>query len=229
MSKARSAIAIVLAFIVNSAAAIPIDTTGSDTGNVIAFGVPNTATYGQTFTVVGPEAYLEDFSLFLRHRAGGSGPLNLRGYIGTWTGLRAGSLLYSSPTETMNAAGTEQQFLFDTELQLTPGQYVAFLSVSELDGQAPSLFGMPRGGDSIPGLFVHLNNGADETQWTTSTWFQNHIRQSDVFFTATLVAAPAAGAVDAFDAVNAVPEPGSLALLSIALAAFGLSRRRKKA
>jgi hypothetical protein len=201
----------------NPAAAATIDTTGSDQGTISSFGIPDTATYGQTFTVTGAETYLEDFSLFLRNRTSGSTSLDLKGYIGTWTGTRLGTLLFSGASQTMNAAGTQQQFLFDTELQLAAGQqYVAFLSVSELDGQSQSQFGMPRSGDAIPGSFVFINNGADETKWTSADWQTTFAGANDVFFTATFVSTPSA----------AVPEPASVALIGLGFAAIAFAHRR---
>ena len=55
-----------------SARAVTIDTTGSDTGTIVQFGAPDTATYGQTFTA--PGSVLNSFSLFLRNRFTGSDP-----------------------------------------------------------------------------------------------------------------------------------------------------------
>src|SRR3546814_3811193 len=68
-----------------SASALTID-TGNGGNYWSPFGGPDTATYGQTFTVGGPETYLESFSLFLGSRTGGSGPLDLKGYLGVWDG-----------------------------------------------------------------------------------------------------------------------------------------------
>ena len=114
-----------------SARAATIDTTGSDTGTIVQFGAPDTATYGQTFTA--PGSLLDSFSLFLRNRFTGTASLDLRGYVAGWNGLMASSILYESSTRTMNAGGALQQFDFSPSQPLTPGrQYVVFLSIANL-------------------------------------------------------------------------------------------------
>lgn len=202
------------------ALAASIDTTGSDTGTIFNFGYSDTATYGQTFTAGGSS--LSSFSLYLRDRYTGSGTLNVRGYIGAWNGSYASSVLFESATQTMNASGTLQEFNFMPNISLTNGsQYVAFLSISNLGVQDVNQFGMPHGGDSIPGAFVFLNNGLDSSAWTSTPWSQGYAGDSDVFFKASF-------------GVSAVPLPGSAPMLGVALIAlgalgYGLKRKNETA
>jgi hypothetical protein len=196
-----------------SAHAVTIDTTGSDTGTIVQFGAPDTATYGQTFTA--PGSVLDSFSLFLRDRFTGSGSLDLRGYVAGWNGVMASSILYESSTRTMNAGGALQQFDFSPDLALTPGgQYVAFLSIANLPDQPESNFGMPRGNDQIPGEFVFINNGTNPAQWTSIPWEQDFAGQDDVWFKASFDLTP-------------TPEPTTLLLWGTAMAGLGVARRRR--
>ena len=196
-----------------SARAVTIDTTGSDNGTIFQFGAPETATYGQTFTA--PGSVLNNFSLFLRNRFSGSGSLDLRGYVAGWNGLMASSILYESSTRTMNAGGALQQFDFSPSLPLTPGgQFVAYLSISNLPDQPVSNFEMPRGIDQIPGEFVFINNGTSPAQWTSIPWEQGFAGQDDVWFKASFDLTP-------------TPEPTTLLLWGTAMAGLGVARRRR--
>ncbi len=199
------------------AGATVIDTTGSFGGEILAFGDPNTATFGQTFTVIGADNFLDSFSLYLWDRANGSGTLDLRGYIAGWDGAKASSILFESATQTMNAAGTLQEFVFDPNLSLVSGNsYVAFLSISNLPDQATSTFGMPiAASDVMPGGFVSLDNGQNFASLTTNNWDTVFI-QYDVWFKASLTEG----------AANPVPEPSALMLLGAGLAGIGLAWRR---
>src|SRR5262245_19597947 len=111
-------------------AATAIDNSGVNNGALSPFGAPDSATYGQTFSVSGSDTFLDSFSMFLRDRDGGSGTLDLRGCIAGWDGTKATNVLFESGTHTMNAAGTLQEFAFDPNINLVSGStYVAFLSI----------------------------------------------------------------------------------------------------
>src|SRR6478735_231211 len=121
-----------LGFTAAPAMAQDINTVGAFSGDIGSFGTPNTATYGQTFTV-GAENALNAFTMYLD---GGSGsPLNFRAYVYAWNGDRAvGNALFASTEQqfTGSAYGNPTAFDFATgALNLVSGQkYVAFLTTS---------------------------------------------------------------------------------------------------
>lgn len=202
--------ALTLALAASGAGAAVIDTTGIFTGNIFPFGYPNTATYGQTFTVSGPDTVLNGFSLYLD----GNYTQDVRGYVGNWDGSKVGNILYTSATVSVSGAGLHELAFSTGGLALTQGSsYVAFLSVSELLGQSGAAFDMPFGTNSIEGQFVYINNGTDFAQLTSTPWSLSYVGDDDVWFKAD------------FGGAQSVPEPSSLALAGFGIAAL-LSRRK---
>jgi hypothetical protein len=157
-------------------------------------------TFGQTFTVNGPETILTRFTFWINdyYLIPPDAPIDFGAYIAAWNGARAiGPVLYQSGRRTTtNNHGRfgEELFTFETGgVPLAAGmQYVAFLSASEyFDGLAS------RGGvggftaDSYSGgCFVSEDNGSDfsvlfSENWTT--W-----NGSELAFQAELTPEPAA-------------------------------------
>jgi hypothetical protein len=209
------------------ARAANIDTTGSDTGTLFSFGVPASTTMGQTFAPDATQTQLTGFSLFLRGLNNGQGPLALRGYLATWTGIgngpgHAGTVLYASDTRTMNGAGTLQEFVFTLSQALVAGQqYVAFLSVAGLDEPGESNFGMPKAGDTLGGSARMVWADLDEAGLTNADW--RGLARGDAWFKASFATGPDGGALPG---QTAVPAPAALGLFGVALLGLGLVRRR---
>jgi PEP-CTERM motif len=221
LTKLATTVALALSMSAGLAQAADIDTTTSGfAGDIQPFGSFDTATYGQTFQAGG--STLTSFTLYLDGRAGGSGPLDFKGYVGTWDGLKLDSVLYTSDVQTYasngNGAGNDiTAFTFNTgSLSVTNGAfYVAFLSISDLAAQDQSLFYMPSAsGDATFGGFVYMNNGTNFAQLTQSEW--NSFGDTDVYFKATFD-----GAV--------VPEPATWALMIGGFGLAGASLRRRRA
>lgn len=194
-----------------SAAANIDNTTGGSPFSIQPFGSINSATYGQTFVAGGTS--ISSFSLFLNGRADGSGPLDIKGYLGSWDGTKLASVLYTSGIQTAND-GPLTEYAFSTgNVALTAGNtYVAFLSISDLAVQPQSLFNMPAATDNIAGSFVYQNNGTNFGSLSSDNWITFHGR--DVYFKANF---------------DAVPEPASWILMIGGFGLVGGTMRRRAA
>ncbi len=200
-------------------AATSIDTSAGPFGFVEPFGETDTATYGQTFTVTGPEKYLTQFA-FRFDDLLDTDTIDFAGYVYAWDGLKAtGPALYTTAMRTSSnngGAGGMEEFSFATGyVPLVIGQqYVAFLSVSEFfDGQDGTSFWELSEGDVLPGeSFVFINNGSDMSLLTSQEWDSSSVfvDGQDTWFKATF----------------SIPAPLPLGLL--ALGALGLPPARPR-
>ena len=156
-----------------------IETVSSWDGSrsIGSFGETNTATYGQTFTVDGPETDLDSFTFYVNDNVNPD-YVDFEAYVMEWDGSKAtGPILHqSAPISSTNNGGSDgfESFTIDTGgVSLTAGkQYVAFFCASNLfDGlYGTARFGGVLGSTYTGGSFVHDNNGSNFSQLTTSTW-----------------------------------------------------------
>ncbi len=218
----RVGLAAVALGMASGAQATNIDTSLGALGsgeNLSAFSFPETATYGQTFTVGAGDTLLTNFSMYL---SVGQLNINFRSYIATWDGNNAVSLLYTSPIATAIGTGivpqslTYSEFGFSPGIAVTPGQkYVAFFSVTGLP-QNTTGRAMPIGKNLlIGGESVFDNNSPyNFEQLFTSAWdIGSNNGYSMVYDTAFKASFTGSGS-------GAVPEPTTWALM---IAGFGLT------
>lgn len=185
-------VAFALAGLSGTASAKSINTYGSWDGNssVIAFGCPNTTTYGQVITIPAGVTKLTKFT-FSWKRLDNAASLIARGEVYAWDGLKAtGSALWESKKRKISY----QDFAFHEENFKTPGvpvtpggQYVIFASIDKDYAKCTNNYTLGWGSvdDSAysKGTFVLLNSGGDESQWTTTEWSLSGV---DLAFKVTL-------------------------------------------
>lgn len=187
--------------------------------SVYSFGLPNTATYGQTITAPLTGSVLKDFSFELNVPA----TCTFKAYVYGWNGLEAtGTSLYTSQVLSTAGTGFEQVTINTGNLNLTAGaNYVLFLSTSEVPtSSGTGGWGQPGGNFYSGGQFVFINNGTTPSQWTSIPWSQN-------FFGTDFLGAGGDLAFTANFAVTPAPEPSTLAMAALGGLSLLLFRKRK--
>ena len=214
----------------------PINTIPSWDGVLFGghFGVPNTATIGQTITIGPGSAVVTSFGFEIGCNAGEIeaghcyGPVNLRGEIYAWDGTKAtGPSLFESPVMNLAFSSSYNLVIFNTgALTLPPGAYVIFATTSRDQVTASACeWGSLQGLTAYPaGSHVFMNNGADPSQWTTVAWGTEPF---DLAFEVNMTPAPPPTP----NVVTSAPAASPVTLLLgfagvIALGLLGLSRLR---
>jgi hypothetical protein len=200
------------------------DTTISvpSNANINYFGHPDTATYGQTFTVPSLENVLSSWTFSLQNHGGTD--QNFKFFVMGWdsANMRAtGSVLYQSGLTTITGGTTSMtDFTVNPNVSLNSGgEYVMFLNESGLNGYNGEVVmaGNNSASSYTGGQFVFLNNGDNFGEVTQQTWSDWSVR--DTAFTATFIGGSNSGTV---------PDAGStLGILSLALGVLGVLKRKR--
>lgn len=192
------------------------------------FGEPNTATYGQTFTVPETDNVLNSFTFLLRQDDSAPSPFQF--FVMAWDSANRranGPVLFASAPLTTSDRGVMKSYTVLTgSLRLISGmQYVAFINCSNLfDGEEDNtaMAGLPR--DAYPGgAFVFLNNADQFDRVRLDSWTSNWLATGgDAAFVAQF-SSEGGGVV--------VPEPGTWTLLLCAGIGAALTQgfRRRQA
>jgi hypothetical protein len=138
---------------------------------ISSFGVPNTATYGQTITV-SSNATINSFAFEIGYCGA---DVTMRGEVYAWDGAKAtGSALFESAPYTLPNSASFQLVSFNTgSLSLPAGRYILFASTSRDQTGAPSSacrWGSLGNFAYLGGQFQFLNNGPDPAPWTSTNW-----------------------------------------------------------
>jgi len=194
---------------------------------VTPFGKPNTATYGQTFTVPASDNVLQSFSFFLRD-LGSGGDLQFEGYVAKWDPSLlqlTGPVLFESAIRSGPTGTGFNRYDFDVGgISLTTGdQYMVFLSSSGFFGSIPGTTSqagwgiLPTDVDGNIGAFMFSNNGDDFATLFTPAWSAFN---RDLAFEVVL------GQPEP----SVVPEPSTVLLMGtgMAILVLGVARRKRR-
>ncbi len=183
-----SALVLAAAGAATAASVWDLDFTAEATDTISSFGVPNTATYGQTITVPDGPAELSTFSIAMDVPA----TVVFRGAVQAWdgtAGMATGPVLYLGDPTSTSGTGMET-ITFSPSIPITAGAYVLYTTVS-YDYAVGSGTGRRAASTADPyadGQFVYMNNGSGIDALTTSTW--SNIGGYDAGFTVVFAAAP---------------------------------------
>lgn len=140
------------------------------------WGVPNTATYGQTITASTTQSVLHGFTFELQ-KTSGTAP-DYQAFVYRWddaTQRIVGPALFSSGILTAPDDSAFMPVSIDTgSIVLVPSeQYVLFLTTSTVTGQANASYrygALTNNTTYAGGQFVYQNNGTDFSQLMASNW-----------------------------------------------------------
>ena len=156
------------------------------------FGYPNVATFGQSFVAPLDGQELESFTVYMSEFSDFSDPdppgiapasITYHAYLYAWDGTKAvGSPLWTGPQQSVTtAAPASNPLAVTTELgtgvPVTPGgSYVFFMSISGDDYNLNEAYDTLCWVNSqiayADGSWSFLNNGPDQSAWTTQPWSQ---------------------------------------------------------
>jgi uncharacterized protein with beta-barrel porin domain len=165
-------------FVGTPAGAQVIDTTGSWNGStfISSWGVPNTATYGQTITATAAQGRLFDFTFYLAQQSGT--PPQYQAFVYQWDAASSritGPALYSSAVMTAPGGTSYAPVTFNAGgVQLTPGQqYVLMLTTSSVTPNPNATYrwgALTNNTIYAGGHFVFFNNTANFSRLSTAAW-----------------------------------------------------------
>lgn len=195
-----------------------IDTTTVWDGStsISSWGVPDTATYGQTITPTSRQVTLNSFTFNLANNSG-TAP-QYQAFIYQWDSVTnnriTGSALYTSAIITAPAAAaTFTPVTINTGgTALTANQkYVLFLTTSTISGQASGSYRWGSVSDATytGGKFVYMNNGSIFADLSSTAWDTTY--NQDLAFTATF--APTNAVLTAATNQNNTPALGAAAVI----------------
>lgn len=206
-----AAVAITALSAVGEAEALTISTLAQENSTIISWGLPDTAAYGQTFTL-SSAATMNDVSFRINDRGTS---VSFIAYLFEWAGNRTtGSALASVTGATSGTDAMETTSVDLGNVALGIGQYVAFLQATSSGSAA---WGSVSADVYSGGAFVFQNNGGNEMSFGTSNWETNWQGSgSDLAFAMT------------FDNIVPIPLPAALPLMLLALGSLGLTARYKR-
>ena len=195
-----------------AAEAATISTLASENSTIQFWGLPDTAAYGQTFTMAA--AALLNGITFRINDSGSA--ISYAAQVFAWDGAKTtGAALFSSTGATSGSGVMESVSVNTGATGLGAGQYVAFLQATS---NGAALWGSVSGSSVYDGgAFVFQNNGGNTGLWGTVNWDTNgQGAGSDLAFALDYT-------------VATVPLPAGLVLLLGALGSLAALRRRQAA